>query len=175
MFEGRTINKQESARTVFGQEQNHPYPRLQGRGAGAVLCTQEPALHRLGWEEKMVLVLKIKENWSVRMGDAEGHRSGVRPAVAQVWGVRGRAQAGQGGGKTHGVLCCSGDVLAARCLLRATSASSRSCSQLQQGGEGWKNCPETISPTPNKQDELLAMARPWRQRSRDVFWLRCVA
>lgn len=26
------------------------------------------------------------------MGDAEGHRSGVRPVVAQVWGVRGRAQ-----------------------------------------------------------------------------------
>jgi len=26
------------------------------------------------------------------MGDAEGHRFGVGPAVAQFWGVRGRAQ-----------------------------------------------------------------------------------
>lgn len=67
-------------------------PGLQGRGAGAVLCTWEPALHCLGREERMVLVLKITENWSVRMRDAEVHRSGVGRAVAQFWGVRGRVQ-----------------------------------------------------------------------------------
>lgn len=67
---------------------------------------------------------------------------------------------GQGGEKNRGILCCSGDVLEALCLLQAISASSRSCSQLQQGGEGWGNNLETIYSTPNKQDELLAMARP---------------
>lgn len=67
-------------------------PRLQGRETRAGLCTQEPALHPLGWEEKVILVLKIKENQNMRMGEAERHRSGVGPAVAWVWVVRGRAQ-----------------------------------------------------------------------------------
>lgn len=92
------------------------------------------------------------------MGDAEGHRSGMEPAVAQVWGVR----AGQGSGKTHGILCCSGNVLAAQCLLCATSSSSKSSREEQSS---------SISTAPNKQDELLATAQP----RRNVFWLRCVA
>lgn len=58
--------------------------RLQGRGAGAVLCTWEPALHHLGWEERTVLVIKIKEKWSVEMGDSEGHHSGLGSAATQV-------------------------------------------------------------------------------------------
>lgn len=40
----------------------------------------------------MIIVLKIKENWGVSMGDAEGCCSGVGLAVAQVWGVKGRVQ-----------------------------------------------------------------------------------
>lgn len=62
------------------------------------------------------------------------------------------------------VLCCSGDFLAACCLLQANSVG-RLSSQLQQGGGGGglRNSPETIFPTPDKQDELFAVAWPQRQ------------
>lgn len=84
MFEGRLSTSGKVHALFSDRSKTACTPRLQGRGAGAGLCTREPALHRLGWEERMVLVLKIKENWSVRMGEAEQHRSGTGPAVTQV-------------------------------------------------------------------------------------------
>lgn len=87
-----TINSRKAHAAFLGRNKTACTLRLQGREAGAVHCAWEPALHCLGWVKRIVLVLKVKENWSERMGEAEGCCSGVRPAVAQAWAVGGRAQ-----------------------------------------------------------------------------------